>query len=77
LHHAAGRDRAGSRPGVGLVAGYRRRDWAVVASARTIEPSDEPDMLAVAGDISEPATAGRIVEAALESFGRIDATPRY
>ena len=58
--------------GAGLVAGYRRRDWAVVASARTIKPSPDPDLLTVAGDIAEPATAGRIVDAALERFGRID-----
>jgi NAD(P)-dependent dehydrogenase (short-subunit alcohol dehydrogenase family) len=58
--------------GAGLVAGYRRRDWAVVASARTIKPSEEPDLLTVAGDITEPATASRIVDAALERFGRID-----
>ena len=29
-------------------------------------------MLTVAGDVSEPATAGRIISAALERFGRID-----
>ena len=58
--------------GVGLVAGYRGRNWAVVASARTIKPSEEPDLLTVAGDITEPAAAGRIVDAALERFGRID-----
>jgi NAD(P)-dependent dehydrogenase (short-subunit alcohol dehydrogenase family) len=58
--------------GAGLVAAYRRRDWAVVASARTIKPSEEPDLLTVAADIAEPATAGRIVDAALERFGRID-----
>jgi NAD(P)-dependent dehydrogenase (short-subunit alcohol dehydrogenase family) len=61
----------GASRGVGaaLVAGYRGRDWAVVASARTIRPSEEPDLLTVAGDIAEPATAGRIVDAALERFG--------
>jgi NAD(P)-dependent dehydrogenase (short-subunit alcohol dehydrogenase family) len=58
--------------GAGLVAGYRRRDWAVVASARSIKPSEDPDLLAVAGDITEPGTADRIVDAALERFGRID-----
>ena len=58
--------------GAGLVAGYRRRGWAVAASARTIKPSQEPDLLAVAGDIAEPATASRIVDATLERFGRID-----
>jgi NAD(P)-dependent dehydrogenase (short-subunit alcohol dehydrogenase family) len=58
--------------GAGLVAGYRGRGWAVVASARTIMPSQDPDLLAVAGDIADPATAGRIVGAALDRFGRID-----
>ncbi len=58
--------------GAGLVTGYRGRDWAVVASARTIEPSQDPDLLTVAGDITEPATADRIIDAALGRFGRID-----
>ena len=58
--------------GAGLVAGYRGRGWAVVASARTIKPSQDPDLLTVEGDITEPATAGRIIGAALDRFGRID-----
>ena len=58
--------------GAGLVAGYRGRDWAVVASARTIKPSEDPDLVTVAGDIAEPATAERIMDAALSQFGRID-----
>jgi NAD(P)-dependent dehydrogenase (short-subunit alcohol dehydrogenase family) len=58
--------------GAGLVAGYRARGWAVVAVARTIKPSEEEDVLTVAGDITEPATADRIVDAALGRFGRID-----
>jgi len=29
--------------GAGLAEGYRRRGWAVVASARTIKPSEDPD----------------------------------
>jgi NAD(P)-dependent dehydrogenase (short-subunit alcohol dehydrogenase family) len=58
--------------GAGLVAGYRARGWAVVAVARTIKPADEEDVLTVAGDITEPATADRIVDAALGRFGRID-----
>ena len=58
--------------GAGLVAGYRRQGWAVVATARTIKPSEDPDLLTVAGDITDPATAGRIADAALERFGRID-----
>jgi NAD(P)-dependent dehydrogenase (short-subunit alcohol dehydrogenase family) len=58
--------------GAGLVAGYRGRGWAVVANARTIGPSGDPDVLTVEGDIAKRATADLIVEGALERFGRID-----
>src|SRR2546423_6216736 len=58
--------------GAGLVAGYRRKGWAVVASARKIKAAEDPDVLAVEGDLAEPATADRIVDGALERFGRID-----
>jgi NAD(P)-dependent dehydrogenase (short-subunit alcohol dehydrogenase family) len=58
--------------GAGLVTGYRARGWAVVASALTIKPSEECDLLTVAGDIADPVTADRIADAALDRFGRID-----
>jgi NAD(P)-dependent dehydrogenase (short-subunit alcohol dehydrogenase family) len=58
--------------GAGIVAGYRDRGWAVVANALTIEPSGDPAVLAVAGDVSEPATADRIMTEALARFGRVD-----
>ena len=58
--------------GAGLVAEYRRRGWAVVATSRTIKPDGDPAVLTVDGDISEAATAGRIISGALERFGRID-----
>ncbi len=58
--------------GAGLVAGYRRRGWAVVASARTITPSEDPGVLTVAEDITDPEIADRIVGGALGRFGRID-----
>ena len=64
----------GASQGIGadLVAGYRWRGWAVVASARRIKPSEDPDLLTVAGDIADPATAEKIIGAALDRFGRID-----
>jgi NAD(P)-dependent dehydrogenase (short-subunit alcohol dehydrogenase family) len=58
--------------GAGLVAGYRRQGWAVVANSRTIKPSDDRDMLTVDGDISKAATVDRVISGALERFGRID-----
>jgi NAD(P)-dependent dehydrogenase (short-subunit alcohol dehydrogenase family) len=58
--------------GAGLVAGYREQGWAVVATSRTIKPSEDSDVLTVAGDITDPATAGRIIDGALDRFGRLD-----
>jgi NAD(P)-dependent dehydrogenase (short-subunit alcohol dehydrogenase family) len=58
--------------GAGLVAAYRRQDWAVVAASRTISPGGDPAVLTVDGDVSEPATADRIIGATLARFGRID-----
>ena len=58
--------------GAGLVAGYRRQGWAVVANAQTIKPADDPEVLTVEGDISEAATTDRIISVALGRFGRID-----
>jgi NAD(P)-dependent dehydrogenase (short-subunit alcohol dehydrogenase family) len=58
--------------GAGLVAGYRGRGWSVVGTARRIAPSEDPELLTVEGDIADPATAVRLVGAALDRFGRVD-----
>lgn len=58
--------------GAGVVSGYRRQGWAVVANALTMAPSEDPEVVVVNGDISEPTTADRIVRQAIEYFGRID-----
>jgi NAD(P)-dependent dehydrogenase (short-subunit alcohol dehydrogenase family) len=58
--------------GAGLVAGYRQRGWSVVASARTIKPADDREIVTVAGDISRPGTADAIMSAALDRFGHVD-----
>ncbi|MFJ9690586.1 SDR family NAD(P)-dependent oxidoreductase [Kitasatospora sp. NPDC101183] len=64
----------GASQGIGaaLVDAYRKLGHAVVATSRTIAPSDDPGVLAVPGDIADPATAERLVTAAIERFGRID-----
>jgi len=58
--------------GAGLVAAYRQRGWAVVAVSRTIEPTGDPAVLTVDGDVTERATTDRIISAALDRFGRVD-----
>jgi len=58
--------------GAGLADGYRQAGYAVVGVARSLPPSDEQDYLAIQGDITEPETAQRVVDSALDRFGRID-----
>jgi NAD(P)-dependent dehydrogenase (short-subunit alcohol dehydrogenase family) len=58
--------------GAGLVTAYRKLGYAVVANSRSIQPSDDPLVLAVAGDVATPGTGNRIIEKGLEAFGRID-----
>jgi NAD(P)-dependent dehydrogenase (short-subunit alcohol dehydrogenase family) len=58
--------------GGGLVTGYRKRGYAVVANSRSIGDSDDPMVLTVPGDVAQPGVGGQIVKAALERFGRID-----
>ena len=58
--------------GAGLVAAYRGQGWGVVAAARAMKPSSDPDVLTVNGDIADPAAVDRIINGALDRFGRID-----
>jgi NAD(P)-dependent dehydrogenase (short-subunit alcohol dehydrogenase family) len=58
--------------GAGLVKAYRDRGVRVVANSRSIRPSDDPDVVAVPGDIGDPAVAGRVIAEAVERFGRVD-----
>ncbi|OHV82575.1 SDR family NAD(P)-dependent oxidoreductase [Rhizobium sp. LCM 4573] len=61
--------------GAGIVAGYRQRGWNVVANSRNISPElygNDVGIASVAGDVGEPETAKRLVETALERFGRVD-----
>ena len=46
--------------GAGLVAGYRRLGYAVVANSRTITPSDDAMVLTVPGDIAQRGVGQRI-----------------
>ncbi|MBV8167103.1 MAG: SDR family NAD(P)-dependent oxidoreductase, partial [Alphaproteobacteria bacterium] len=64
----------GASQGIGaaLVRAYRDRHYRVVATARSIAPSQDPDVVTVAGDIADPETAERVVRAARERFGRLD-----
>jgi len=58
--------------GAGLVRGFLDRGFRVVANSRSIEAVASADMLAVAGDIADPAVADRVIGEAVKAFGRVD-----
>jgi NAD(P)-dependent dehydrogenase (short-subunit alcohol dehydrogenase family) len=64
----------GASQGIGaaLVKAYRARHYKVVATARSIEASNDDNVLAVSGDIADRATAERTISRGMARFGRID-----
>ncbi|MBV8189157.1 MAG: SDR family oxidoreductase [Alphaproteobacteria bacterium] len=58
--------------GEAFVKAYRERGWRAVGNARTITPSEDPDYITVAGDVGDPVIARRVVETAVDRFGRVD-----
>jgi NAD(P)-dependent dehydrogenase (short-subunit alcohol dehydrogenase family) len=58
--------------GAGLVAAYRKLGYAVVGTSRSFDSSDDPEVLAVPGDLSRPGIGALVVEHAMTRFGRID-----
>ncbi len=64
----------GASQGIGaaLVAAYRAQGYAVVANSRHIQQGDDADVVAVPGHIGDRLVAQRVVQTALDRFGRID-----
>ena len=64
----------GASQGIGaaLVNAYCERNYRVVATARSIKPSHDTDVLAVPGDIADRKTAERAISEGVARFGRID-----
>jgi NAD(P)-dependent dehydrogenase (short-subunit alcohol dehydrogenase family) len=58
--------------GAGLVRGFLDRGYRVVANSRSIKPDASADVLAVPGDIADPAVAERVISEAVAKFGRVD-----
>jgi NAD(P)-dependent dehydrogenase (short-subunit alcohol dehydrogenase family) len=58
--------------GAAVVAALREEGYAVVAAARSVDPTPDPYLRAVSGDVSDPAAAQRIVDEAVQHFGRVD-----
>jgi NAD(P)-dependent dehydrogenase (short-subunit alcohol dehydrogenase family) len=64
----------GASQGIGatIVQAFRELDYAVVATSRSIKPSNDANVLTVAGDIGDPAVAQRVIAEGIARFGRID-----
>lgn len=64
----------GASQGIGaeLVRAFLERGYQVVANSRSIKPDATTDVLAIAGDIGEPAVAERVIASAVDKFGRVD-----
>jgi NAD(P)-dependent dehydrogenase (short-subunit alcohol dehydrogenase family) len=58
--------------GAALVAAYRNANFGIVANALEIDPSTDPEVVTVSGDISDPATADKIMSDGVDKFGRVD-----
>ena len=58
--------------GAGLVKAFRDRNYRVVATSRSIERTGDQGIVAVRGDVGDPATADAVVGQAISRFGRID-----
>jgi NAD(P)-dependent dehydrogenase (short-subunit alcohol dehydrogenase family) len=58
--------------GAGLVRGFLDRGYRVVANSRSIQQDASADVLALAGDISDPVVADRVIAGAVERFSRVD-----
>ena len=58
--------------GAALTRAYRDLGYAVIATSRSIGPSEDPGTVTVQGDIADPDTAQRVVGEAVARFGRID-----
>jgi len=57
--------------GAGLAAAFRDTGYAVVGTSLSMPTTDDPHLLAVQGDITRAETAQRVVEQALDRFGRV------
>src|ERR1700760_3410193 len=58
--------------GAGIVRQLLARGYGVVACSRKVAATNQPNLVEVAGDISQPETAARIIQTAKERFGRVD-----
>jgi len=64
----------GASQGIGaaIVKGYREAGYVVIANSRSITQGSDQGVIAVAGNIADPAVASQVVQTAIDRFGRVD-----
>lgn len=64
----------GASQGIGatIVKAFRKLDYRIVATSRSIKLSDDENILSIAGDIGDPTTTQRVISEVVARFGRID-----
>src|SRR3954467_10476559 len=64
----------GASQGIGatVVKAFRKLDYGIIATSRSINISDDVNILSIDGDIGDPTTAQRIISEGIARFGRID-----
>ncbi|MGH0224853.1 SDR family NAD(P)-dependent oxidoreductase [Sinorhizobium meliloti] len=64
----------GASQGIGaeVVKAFRKLDYRIVGTARSIKDSGDENILGIAGDIGDPTTAPRVISEAVARFGRVD-----
>ncbi|GAB2902479.1 SDR family oxidoreductase [Paraburkholderia jirisanensis] len=64
----------GASQGIGaeVVKAFRKLGCRIIATARSIKPTEDPNILTVAGDIGDRDTARRVISEGIARFGRID-----
>src|SRR5579863_9581400 len=64
----------GASQGIGaaLVRAYHDRNYRVIATARTVQPSSDDDILTISGDIADRRTAERAIAEGMARYGRVD-----
>jgi NAD(P)-dependent dehydrogenase (short-subunit alcohol dehydrogenase family) len=58
--------------GAALVQAFRKRNYCVVATSRSIKPYRDEDLVTVLGDVADPNTADRVFKVAFDRFGHVD-----
>jgi NAD(P)-dependent dehydrogenase (short-subunit alcohol dehydrogenase family) len=64
----------GASRGIGaeVVKAFRKLDYRIVATSRSLKRSDDENILSIAGDIGDPTTAQHVISEGVSRFGRID-----